>query len=175
MSDDTLTITRPADLHSLSPVELHHRVGQFLFHEASLQDTHDYDAWEALWEDDAIYWVPANGQDTDPETQMSIIYDSRSRIRVRIAQLKTGRRHTQAPRSEIAHLISNIAVTEVSGGEVSVTANALVFEDSLRGETLWASRNDYRLRLVDGALRLVSKKVGLVNNAKPVFTLSFLI
>ena len=26
-------------------------------------DEHDYDAWEALWTDDALYWVPAGGEE----------------------------------------------------------------------------------------------------------------
>ena len=163
------------DLRTLGALELHHRVAQFLYLEARLQDTHDYDGWEALWEDDANYWVPANGHDTDPETQMSVIYDNRSRIHVRMEQLKTGRRHTQTPRSELARVISNIEITDVAEGEVSVLANILIYEDNLRGETLWAARNEYRLRLVSGAFRLVRKKVGLVNNSKPIFTLSFLV
>ncbi|MCC5987384.1 MAG: aromatic-ring-hydroxylating dioxygenase subunit beta [Pararhodobacter sp.] len=163
------------DLAALSAAELHHHVSQFLYHEARLQDTHAYDDWEQLWEEDAIYWIPANGHDTDPETQMSILYDNRSRIRVRVEQLKTGRRHTQTPRSELARLISNIEITLIEGNEVSVRANVLIHEDNLRGETLWAARNEYRLRQVNGQFRLVRKKVGLVNNAKPVFTLSFLV
>lgn len=154
---------------------LHLRVSQFLFMEARLQDLHAYDAWEALWEDDAIYWVPANGHDTDPEQQMSIIYDNRSRIGVRIKQLKTGRRHTQTPQSELARLISNIEIDAIHGNEVDVRANVMIFEDNLRGETLWAARNTYRLRLVGDDFRLVRKKVGLVNNNKPIFTLSFLV
>lgn len=175
MPGQTATQAANDDLRSLPALELHHQVTQFLYQEARLQDLHDYDGWEALWEDDAIYWVPANGHDTDPEKQMSILYDSRSRIRMRIAQLKTGRRHTQTPRSELARLISNIEITAIEANEVSARANALVYEDNLRGETLWASRNEYRLRLVNGAFRLVQKKIGLVNNARPVFTLSFLI
>ena len=55
------------DLSALTALELQHRVSQFLFHEAHLQDTHAYDEWESLWTDDAIYWVPANGLDSDPE------------------------------------------------------------------------------------------------------------
>lgn len=156
-------------------IELYHSVTKFLYHEAHLQDSHEYDAWEALWEDDAIYWIPANGSDTDPEQQMSIIYDNRSRIGVRIAQLKTGRRHTQTPRSELVRIISNIEVVEVEGNEVEVRANVQIHEENLRGTTLWAARNEYRLRNVDGALRLVRKKVVLINNEKPVFTLSFLV
>lgn len=171
------TVSKPQsdDLGALGAAELHFLVSQFLFHEARLQDTHAYDEWEQLWEQDAIYWIPANGHDTDPETQMSILYDNRSRIRVRVEQLKTGRRHTQTPRSELARLISNIEIEAVEGAEVSVRANVLIYEDNLRGETLWAARTEYRLRRVDGQFRLVRKKIGLVNNSKPVFTLSFLV
>jgi len=63
----------------------------------------------------------------------------------------------------------------VTADEVEVLANALIYEDNLRGETVWAARNTYKLRVVDGIFRLVRKKVGLVNNAKPIFTLSFLV
>ncbi|MFG1306308.1 aromatic-ring-hydroxylating dioxygenase subunit beta [Xanthobacter autotrophicus] len=163
------------DLAATDAVALHHQVTQFLYLEARLADTHDYDGWEALWTDDAIYWVPANGDDTDPEKEMSVLYDNRSRIGVRIRQLKTGRRHTQTPRSELARVISNIEIAEVRGNEVDVRANVLIYEDNLRGDTLWAARNTYRLRMVDGGFRLVRKKIALVNNNKPIFTLSFLV
>lgn len=175
MTVQTAITAAENDLRKLGALELHHHVSQFLYVEARLQDVHDYDGWESLWEDDAIYWVPANGHDTDPERQMSVIYDNRSRIHVRIEQLKTGRRHTQTPRSELARLISNVEIGEIAEAEVSVLANVLIYEDNLRGETLWAARNEYRLRLVDGAFRLVRKKIGLVNNSKPIFTLSFLV
>ncbi len=175
MSARSALLPRDTDLLALDPLSLQHQVTQFLYREARLQDTHDYDGWESLWEHDAIYWVPANGNDTDPEQQMSVLYDNRSRIHVRIEQLKTGRRHTQTPRSELARLISNVEIAEVTVNEVVVLANVLIYEDNLRGETVWAARNEYRIRLVEGAFRLVRKKIGLVNNAKPIFTLSFLV
>lgn len=156
-------------------LELAHRVQQFLFKEARLQDTHAYDEWEALWTDDAIYWAPANGADADPETQMSIFYDNRSRIGVRIRQLKTGTRHTQTPRSALARIVSNIEIIGRRGDDIDVCANVVIYEDNLRGETLWAARNEYVLREEDDRLRLVRKKVSLVNNHKPIFTLSFLV
>lgn len=175
MSALAKTATAPDDLRQLNGQELHFRVSQFLYYEAHLQDTHAYDEWEALWEDDAAYWIPANGHDTDPEQQMSIIYDNRSRIRVRVEQLKTGRRHTQSPRSELARTISNIRIGTISQDEVQVHANMMIFEDNLRGETFWGARNEYTLRLREHGFRLVRKKVGLVNNGKPIFTLSFLV
>ncbi len=33
---------------------------------ARLQDEHQYQAWEKLWTEDGVYWVPANGVDIDP-------------------------------------------------------------------------------------------------------------
>ncbi|MFG1462944.1 aromatic-ring-hydroxylating dioxygenase subunit beta [Xanthobacter sp. DSM 24535] len=171
----TFTGAAAPDLTALEPMALQHQVTQFLYKEARLQDTHAYDAWEALWTDDAIYWIPANGDDIDPDKQMSVLYDNRSRIGVRIAQLKTGRRHTQTPRSALARIVSNVELTEVLGNEVGVRANVIIYEDNLRGETVWAARNEYRLRMIDGIFRLVRKKVALVNNEKPIFTLSFLV
>lgn len=150
-------------------------VSQFLYREARLQDTHAYDAWEALWDDEAIYWVPANGEDSDPEREMSFIYDNRSRIALRVRQLKTGKRHSQTPPSRLARIVSNIEFLDGSEDEIRVAANTMVFESNLRGETVWATRNEYTLRPFGDGFRMRSKKVVLVNNDKPIYTLSFLI
>ena len=150
-------------------------VEQFVYREARLQDEHEYDAWEALWTDDAIYWIPANGDDIDPERRMSILYDNRSRISVRIRQFHTGKRHTQMPRSRLRRVVSNIELGDEPDGDLIVRSNAMIFESNLRGDTVWATRNEYRLRRIEGALRMVRKKVLLVNNDKALYTLSFLV
>jgi 3-phenylpropionate/cinnamic acid dioxygenase small subunit len=154
---------------------LHHQVSQFIFREARLQDEHDYEAWEALWTDDAIYWVPANGEASDPELEMSIIYDNRSRIALRVRQLLTGRRYAQEPRSQLRRVVSNIEASETVNGEIEAAANALVFESSVRGETLWACRCKYLLRRDGAGFRMARKTVILPNNDKALYTLAFLI
>jgi 3-phenylpropionate/cinnamic acid dioxygenase small subunit len=151
------------------------RVEAFIYREARLQDEHRYADWEALWTDDAIYWLPANGDDIDPEQQMSIIYDNRSRIGVRVRQLLTGKRYTQEPRSRIRHFVSNIELLSREGADIHVGCNVMVFETTLRGDTIWAARTEYVLREAAGALRMARKKVALVNNDRPLYTLSFLI
>jgi 3-phenylpropionate/cinnamic acid dioxygenase small subunit len=151
-------------------------VTAFIYREARLQDEHQYEAWEALWTDDGVYWVPANGDDIDPEKEMSIIYDNRSRIALRVKQLLTGKHFTQTPQSRLRHLVSNIELMDQDvGGDIAVASNSLVFESSLRDDTIWAARNEYRLRHVEGELRMAYKKVTLVNNDKALYTLSFLI
>ena len=148
---------------------------RFIYREARLQDEHEYDAWEALWTDDGVYWVPANGEGGDPEQEMSIIYDNRSRIALRIRQLHTGKRHSQAPRSRLRRIVSNIELVGVEGENIRVSSNAFVYEANARGETIWPSRNEYLLRRQDGELRMALKKVVLVNNEAALYTMSFLI
>ena len=150
-------------------------IEQFIYREARLQDEHAYDEWEALWTDDAIYWVPANGDDPDPETSMSIIYDNRSRIRTRIKQLHTGKRHSQNPPSRLRRLVSNVELLGEEDDDVLVGANFLVYESRERGVTLWAGRSVYRLRREGEELRMARKTVYLVDNDRPLNTLSFLI
>lgn len=150
-------------------------VQRFVYTEARLADTNDYDAWEALWTDDAIYWVPAGGDDVDPESQVSVIYDNRRRIATRISQLNTGRRHAQVPQSRVARVISNVEVLGVEGEDTVVAAAFIAVESRERGNVTWAGRLTYRLRLVDGDIRLAYKKVALVDNARALSNLAFLI
>jgi 3-phenylpropionate/cinnamic acid dioxygenase small subunit len=158
-----------------SLTELLAEVSQFLYVEARLQDEHQYDAWEALWTADGIYWVPANGDDIDPDAQMSIIYDNRSRIALRIRQFHTGKRHTQSPVSRLRRLMSNIELLPAENDEIKVAANVMIFESNLRGDTVWAARNEYVLRREGDTLRMARKKVMLVNNDRALYTLSFLV
>ena len=49
-------------------------VEQFLYREARYADEADYDSWEALWTDDALYWVPVAATD-DPSPQSKTAHD----------------------------------------------------------------------------------------------------
>jgi len=162
-------------MSTIIDTDLFMEVSQFLYREARLQDENAYDEWEALWTDDGVYWVPANGDDIDPEKQMSIIYDNRSRIALRIKQFHTGKRFTQQPQSRLGRVLSNIEIVDRSGEDIRVLANSIVFESNLRGDTVWATRNEYLLRKTAEGLRMARKKVALVNNDKAIFTMSFLI
>ena len=117
--------------------DLLREVEAFIYREGYLQDRHQYDAWEALWTDDGVYWIPANDDDGDPEKEMSIIYDNRSRIALRIRQFHTGRRIAQEPKSNLARVISNIEIVSLAGEDIHVRANAMIFESAARRDTIW--------------------------------------
>lgn len=159
---------------NLDELVRYHGITQFLYHEARLQDEHRFQDWEALWTDDAVYWLPANGENTDPERDMSILYDNRSRIGLRIRQFLTGKRYSQMPVSRLRRVIGNIEVLGDEPNGTRITANMLLYESHRRGQLMWAARNEYLLRQVDGQWRLAFKKVALVNNDAPLTTMAFL-
>jgi len=155
-------------------------VEQFLYREARLADENDYDGWESLWTEDALYWVPVDGEGDHPHKTVSIIFDNRSRIATRMKQVKTGKRYAQAPPSNLRRIIGNVELlggrTNAAGGtDLEVAANFMALESRPRGNTLWGGRTTYRLRCVDGEIRLVYKKVVLVDNEQAVPTLGFLV
>ncbi|MBC5763004.1 aromatic-ring-hydroxylating dioxygenase subunit beta [Ramlibacter albus] len=150
----------------------------FLYTEAQYADESRYDLWESLVEDDMVYWVPRGSGDLSPNRDVSIINDNRSRLATRIRQLKTGTRHSQTPPSEMRRLISNIVTSRLEDGQYLVESNFALFEmqlQSLDTLTIWAGRTVHRLRRREGTLRMSFKKVILVNGARPVPTLAFLI
>jgi 3-phenylpropionate/cinnamic acid dioxygenase small subunit len=159
-------------------LDLLREVEQFIYREARLQDDLCYDEWEGLWTDDAVYWVPANSDQSDPEREMSIIYDNRQRIATRIRQLHTGKRHSQNPPSRLRRLVSNVELLDgdpVRPDDIRAGANFIVYESRERGITLWAGRSEYTLRRTEEGMRMAAKTVLLVNNDRPLNTLAFLI
>jgi len=148
-------------------------IAEFLVLEARYADEHDYPAWESLWDDTALYWVPRDPSKAIDQ-QMSYIADNRARIHSRIAQLSTGARYAQEPQSKLRRQLSNFEYNGVSEGLIEVAANFSVFEyrDEL---TIWAGRYEYGLVLRDGNLRIQRKVVNLINAAGPIPTLAFLI
>lgn len=161
-----MTTSTGADLRELE---------QFIYREARYADEHEYDAWEALWTDDALYWVPAAGSLADPEHHVSVVYDNRRRISTRLQQLRTGKRYAQAPASNLRRIISNIEILAAEGDESTVGANFVLYESKSRGIETWAGRVTYVLRRVDGELKLARKTVLLVNYDEALPTLGFLI
>jgi len=149
----------------------------FVFREARLADESLYDEWEALWVPDALYWVPRR-PDLDPAREVSHIYDNRQRIATRIRQLKSGFRYSQTPASPMRRVLSNIEIAPAGADEYEVGANFMLMElavQSTRNMNFWGGRVLYRLRREGGQLRLVVKKILLVDADEPIANLAFLI
>jgi 3-phenylpropionate/cinnamic acid dioxygenase small subunit len=145
----------------------------FVYLEARLADEARYTEWEALWDDDACYWVPRH-PGADPDRDVSYIYDNRRRLASRVAQLNTGARHAQTPPSQMRRLITNLELMDRDDTTVTVGSNFVLFEQRF-ALTIWAGRYLHRIRINGPQLRLIEKTVHLVNAADPIPTMAFLI
>lgn len=147
----------------------------FLFLEARLMDGHAYDEWLALWADDAHYWVPCNDDDYDHGLHVSIVNEDRTMIEDRIMRLKSGQAHAQDPKSRMCRVVGNIEHRPVGEDECEVLSafNLTVARHGKIG--IVAGRNTHRLRATASGLRIVSKKVVLVDNDEEMHNLTFLI
>ena len=148
-------------------------IAAFLYLEARYADESRYDDWESLWADDAIYWLPTK-DDSDPSVDVSYIYDNRSRIHSRLAQLKTGRRYSQSPPSKMRRMLSNLEVLSEQGDDIIIGANFVLYEHR-NGTHVWAGRYLYTVRRTADGLQLVKKTALLVNNEDAIRTVAFII
>jgi 3-phenylpropionate/cinnamic acid dioxygenase small subunit len=152
------------------------QVEEFLYREARLMDEHRYAEWLTLWaEDAAYYWVPCNDDDIDPTREVSIIYDDRERLVQRIDRLISGSVLAQDPRPRMRRIVSNVEIRTTDAASLGVTANFVLATARGTTQQLWAGQSIYVLRRDGDALRIVSKKVLLINSDQEMPLLQFLI
>jgi 3-phenylpropionate/cinnamic acid dioxygenase small subunit len=148
----------------------------FLYHEARLADEHRFDEWLALWDDgDLRYWIPANSDDADPARAISIAYDGRVELEDRVHRLKSRAAYAQKPRSRLRRVVSNVVVEAEEADRVQVAANFLLAELRKGHQDVFVGRFVFELRLRGEAVRIVAKKVLLINNDEFVDNLTFLL
>ncbi|HKV53644.1 MAG TPA: aromatic-ring-hydroxylating dioxygenase subunit beta [Candidatus Binataceae bacterium] len=150
-------------------------IERFLYHEARLMDEHRFDEWLALWAlEDAIYWIPANADDIDPTRNVSVVYDRRGQLRNRIQRLKeTLWLKEQTPR--LKRIVGNIEIDSANDGELTVNSNFILTQLHRHNQFIWAGSTTHKLIERDGALRIKSKKILLLNNNEPLPNLMFLL
>jgi benzoate/toluate 1,2-dioxygenase subunit beta len=155
--------------------DLQHAVEQFLFREARLMDSNDYDTWLTMWAPECTYWVPSNDEGVEPSAKVSLIYAGRRQLEDRVWRLNGLHAHTQRPKSRLTRVLSNIEVERSGASDVTVYS-AFVLCEVRKGETnFWVGRNVHVLEQTDDGFRIKSKKVILVNNDIAVPNLTFII
>ena len=153
-----------------------HRIQQFLFLEARPMDGCRYDEWLALWDHDAHYWIPCNADDVDRSRHISLVNENRAGLEDRISRLRSPANVAQQPPSRTCHVIGNVELEPLDRpGEIAVHST-LSLTASRRGRMdVIAGRVRHHLRESDGGMKIVSKKVVLVNNDEVFGNLSFLV
>ena len=157
-------------------------VERFLIAEARLLDERRFEEWEALFADDATYWVPIAAA-ADTPGAVSIIHDDRTRLHERVYRLTKTPVLDQNPASRTIRLVGNVEVDPAqAAGEITAHSAQLITEMrpggpgqfGLSAPRWFAARCEYRLRPENGSFKIALKKVTLLNADEPHYNLSFI-
>ncbi|GGD47862.1 ring-hydroxylating dioxygenase subunit beta [Croceicoccus pelagius] len=156
-----------------------YEIEEFLACEARAADESRYSDWEALVDDDMVYWVPtADGARFPPGEKISVIFDNRTRLATRIRQLNTGKRHSQLPASPMVRTQANFHIERTGDDTYGVRCSQVLYEyriQSTREMVTWPARVEYRLRRHPDGLKMYFKGVFLVTASDALPGLPFII
>jgi 3-phenylpropionate/cinnamic acid dioxygenase small subunit len=137
----------------------------FVVNEAHLLDTRRYEEWNALFTDDAFYWVPLVPDQEDGLNHTSHLYEDKLLRELRIERLKSPRAFSQQPQSRCHHLLQ-VPVVEQFDAEARrfVVRTGFHYTES-QGDELqfYVGTFFHHLTVQDGALRMTLKRVNLLN------------
>lgn len=141
------------------------RLVDFVYAEARLLDEQRFDEWLALFADDGHYWMPLTPGQQDARLQTSLLYEDKLLLRVRTERLAGARTFSQQPRSRSHHLLQapSIESMDAAAGRYRVRTAFHYVETRLDAQTLFAGWATHDLRADGEQLRIVLKRVDLVN------------
>ena len=152
MNDRTTTVTRQALI-------------DFVIAEARLLDAKRYDEWNALFTDDAYYWLPLVPDQEDGINHTSHLYEDKLLRELRIARLKSPRAFSQQPPSRCHHLLQQPSVEAFDADANRYVLRTEFHYTEAQGDELqfYVGTFFHHLTLRDGALRMTLKRVNLLN------------
>ncbi len=103
-------------------------VTAFLFQEAKVLDALDYDAWLALFTEDARYWIPLNKNAQDHASELNHAYDDLTMLRIRADRINQPDGWGQQPPPATARIIGNIEVDAQADGTVLAESSFICWQ-----------------------------------------------
>ena len=138
----------------------------FVVREARLLDDRRYEEWNALFTDDAIYWVPLVPNQPEGLDHTSHLYEDKLLRELRIERLKSPRAFSQQPPTRSLHLLQTPTVEPADPARPGEHLVRTVFQyTEAQGDELnfFVGTCWHHLRLDGGALRMTLKRVDLIN------------
>lgn len=141
----------------------------FLVREARLLDERRFEEWMDLFTEEGVYWAPSRPNQENPLTEVSIFFDDRSLMELRIGRLRHKRIHIETPQSRTVRLLSGSTVEsfDTQLQQISVLSKfmALEYRPGIPGGTQRVFGGDYlhTLKRTGDEFKIIRKKVTLIN------------
>jgi 3-phenylpropionate/cinnamic acid dioxygenase small subunit len=139
-------------------------VEDFLFQQAEYIDSRNYAPWIDLFLPDGAYWIPARSGDTDPETQLSYMYDEVPSMVARCERLLDFGTAGQQPITRSSHIVGNVRIGDTTtDGELVVHSRFHVTQ--FRRDVLTSYAGAYTHHLVEtpDGIKIRLQRVDLID------------
>ena len=148
-------------------LDLQRQVEQFLFYQAELLDTKNWQAYIELFADGGVYWMPARPEQTEWLDSPSIFAEDKQLMSVRMGRITHPNAWSQAPLWETNHVLGNVVIEELGETSVRVRSRFQVLE--LRRDLLRSFAGTYRhtLRRRGADFEIELQRVDLMNAQAP--------
>ena len=136
-----------------------------LYRETEYLDQARYEEWLGLFTDDCRYWVPARKGQTDPVNDLSLFYEDRDLMEMRIGRIQHPRAHSLDNPVTTSHVTGDNLVEDISAdtGEIIITTRFQMVEHQRGEQRLFAGAYRYHLRRDNGGFKISLKRVDLIN------------
>lgn len=139
--------------------------------EAQLLDEREWDRWLDLYEDAAVFWMPAWRDEThlteDPHRELSFMYlEGRTLLAERVQRVRSGRSIASLPPPRTVHLVTGSVAGNAEGDELTVKSAwcTQVYHHKDAALVTYAGRYEHRLAWDGAGWRIRRKKIIVIND-----------
>lgn len=148
---------------------LQHDLEQFFYQLSGYCDEQDWDRYVAQFAPDCELHIPQWDSEhrytQDPKTEMSLMYyPNRGGLEDRVFRIRTGKSAASNPMPRTLHLINNVRLTELEGGEVQAKVNWVTHYYRFGEASNFFGVAHYRLRQEQGSWLITYKQSILFND-----------
>ena len=138
-------------------------VAAFLFQEARLLDQRRWHDWLDLFAPDGMYWAPLSREQPDPVNHVSLFYEDALLRAVRADRLEQKRAWSQQPVTQAARIVGNIMLLPEQDGDIVAASTFHMLEWHRQEQRMLGGLYTHRLRRGAEGLRIVLKRIDLIN------------
>jgi p-cumate 2,3-dioxygenase subunit beta len=134
-------------------------IEEFLFAEAALLDSFEFDPWLALFAPDAHNLIPPlDVREAGPQEALYLVNDDMNRLTSRVRQYQGRAMWVENPPARTRRMVSNVRILSDEGDQLRVTANFIVYR--IRGNDVdpYIGRYQHVLVRTDAGLRFKERK-----------------
>ena len=144
------------------------KVETFLFHEARLLDERRFEDWMALFAEDGLYWIPATPGQEDPLGEVSIAYEDRQLLDVRVRRLRHPENYADQPTVRTRRVIGNVMIDDATDDTVVARSNFTLADIQGDEQRIFLGEYVHTLRPAADSYEIVMKRVNLLNCDAPM-------